>query len=261
MAEAGQTPKLGADSVGAVTEQIGGWRIDDLARRSGTTVDTIRFYQREGLLPPAERHGRSLLYGPAHLERLERIRDLQARHFSLKAIRSLAEEGRLQLLDQLFKPESVAYTREQLQAESGLDPALFEDLEAAGLIGPPERHGALSYDAEDLGVLVTLRESMARGTPRSVVVVLARTVRGAMAELERQWYEIFSVGGTGLEPVLSDEDLDAFRTLAGNNIESFLGDSSALLKYLHRRGIQRMVVQALATGELTASPGAATSSG
>ena len=103
--------------------------------------------------------------------------------------------------------------------------------------------------------------SMARGTPRSVVVVLAGTVRDAMAELERQWYELFSVGGTGLEPVLSDEDLDAFRTLAGNNIESFLVDSTALLKYLHRRGIQRMVVQALASGELTASPGAAASPG
>lgn len=244
-----------------MTETAGGWRIDDLARRSGTTVDTIRFYQREGLLPPAERRGRSLLYGPAHLERLERIRDLQARHFSLKAIRSLAEEGRLQLLDQLFKSETVSYTREQLQAESALEPALFDELEAAGLVGPPELHGALAYDAEDLRVLTTLRESMARGTPRSVVVVLARTVRDAMAGLEQQWYEIFSVGGAGLEPALSDHDLDEFRTLAGNNIETFLGDSTALLTYMHRRGIQRMVVQALASGELTAVPGAGSSSG
>ena len=41
-------------------------RIDELARRAGLTVDTIRFYQREGLLPPADagRPGQGLRPGP-----------------------------------------------------------------------------------------------------------------------------------------------------------------------------------------------------
>ena len=54
------------------------WRIDDLAHRADVTVDTVRYYQREDLLPVGERAGRVKLYGPIHLERLERIRDLQA---------------------------------------------------------------------------------------------------------------------------------------------------------------------------------------
>jgi MerR family regulatory protein len=30
----------------------GGWKIDKLAQRAGISVDTIRFYQREGALQP-----------------------------------------------------------------------------------------------------------------------------------------------------------------------------------------------------------------
>jgi len=66
-----------------------GWRIDDLAQRADLTVDTVRFYQREGLLPAGVRVGRSKQYGQDHLDRIQQIRDLQARRFSLAAIKAL----------------------------------------------------------------------------------------------------------------------------------------------------------------------------
>ena len=47
------------------------WKIDELAQRAGVTVDTIRYYGREGLLEPPERSGRHKLYGNQHVERLE----------------------------------------------------------------------------------------------------------------------------------------------------------------------------------------------
>ena len=34
------------------------WRIDELAQRAGLTVDTIRYYAREGLLAPPTKQGR-----------------------------------------------------------------------------------------------------------------------------------------------------------------------------------------------------------
>ncbi len=86
-------------------------RIDELAQRSGLTVDTIRYYQRECLLPPAVRAGRSKLYGPDHLDRLAQIRDLQGRRFSLAAIRALLESERPELVDGIFSGEgSIAYS-------------------------------------------------------------------------------------------------------------------------------------------------------
>ncbi|MHB8682334.1 MAG: MerR family transcriptional regulator [Acidimicrobiales bacterium] len=239
----------GGAEVGVVAgEQLDGgdaWRIDELARRSGATVDTIRFYQREGLLPPAERQGRTLLYGPEHLERLERIRDLQSRHFTLKAIRALAEEGRLQILDRLFGAEDRTYRRAELARESGLGDEFVRRLEEIGLLGRPELHGALHYDGDDLAVLSALKGSIDRGMPEAVALLLARMYHDEMGALRDQIFRIFSVGGTGLGAELSDDDLDAFRTLAANDIDAFLEDSCILLEYLHRRGVQRLVVQAM----------------
>lgn len=224
-------------------------RIDDLARISGMTVDTVRFYQREGLLPPATRRGRSMLYGPEHLERLERIRDLQARHFTLKGIRALAEEGRLQMLDRLFGGEKRSFTRDELVAESGLGFDEVTGLEEAGLLHDPAGHGALAYDGEDLAALSAMRATMDRGMPAGVAMFIVRLYKRHMDALRTELFEIFNVDGTGLEPVLSDEDLDAFRTLAANDIDDFLDDSCVVLEYLHRRGVQRLVVEAMARAD------------
>jgi DNA-binding transcriptional MerR regulator len=243
--EAVPSAARGGDEGGADDSAGPAWRIDDLARLSGTTVDTVRFYQREGLLPPATRRGRSLVYGPAHLERLERIRDLQARHFTLKGIRALAEEGRLQMLDRLFASEKRTFTREQLVAESGLEPEVAEELARAGVPGPPEAHGALAYDGDDLAVLSALRASMRRGMPVAIVTYLARLYERHMEALRQELYDAFAIDGAGPPAALADEDIDAFRTLAGNDIDAFLDDSCVLLEYLHRRGVQRMVLEAM----------------
>ena len=66
------------------------WRVEDLARRADVSVDTIRFYQKRRLLPPPEREGRVAWYGPEHLERLARIRELRARGPHARADRAHA---------------------------------------------------------------------------------------------------------------------------------------------------------------------------
>lgn len=71
-------------------------RVEDLSRESGVTVRNIRAYQTRGLLPPPRLRGRLGLYGDQHLSRLRGIARLQARGFSLAAIRELlvaAERG------------------------------------------------------------------------------------------------------------------------------------------------------------------------
>jgi DNA-binding transcriptional MerR regulator len=65
--------------------------IDELAREAGTKVSTIRLYQQRGLLPRPAIDGRVGYYDDAHLARLRLVADLQARGYSLAAIRDLAE--------------------------------------------------------------------------------------------------------------------------------------------------------------------------
>src|SRR5438094_227623 len=62
------------------------YRVDELAARGGVTVDTVRFYQARGLLPPPEREGRVAWYTEDHLERLRRILDLKAKGFTLAVV-------------------------------------------------------------------------------------------------------------------------------------------------------------------------------
>ncbi|MEU6086906.1 MerR family transcriptional regulator [Streptomyces sp. NPDC047085] len=55
-------------------------RISDLSRLTGTPVGTIKYYLREGLLPPGRPLGATLtLYGDEHVQRLRLIRALTSR--------------------------------------------------------------------------------------------------------------------------------------------------------------------------------------
>jgi len=65
-------------------------KIGDLARRTQCAAETIRYYEREGLLPPASRTaGNYRVYGPAHVERLSFIRNCRSLDMALDEIRQL----------------------------------------------------------------------------------------------------------------------------------------------------------------------------
>jgi MerR family transcriptional regulator, mercuric resistance operon regulatory protein len=63
--------------------------IAGLAKAGGVGVETIRYYQRRGLLAEPPRAGAVRRYGPADLRRLLFIRRAQAAGFTLEAIAEL----------------------------------------------------------------------------------------------------------------------------------------------------------------------------
>lgn len=65
-------------------------KIGELARASGTPVETIRFYEREALLPATPRSdGNYRIYGPVHAERLAFIRRCRTLDMALDEVRVL----------------------------------------------------------------------------------------------------------------------------------------------------------------------------
>lgn len=75
-------------------------RIGELARVTGVDIDTIRYYERDGLLPaPAREANGYRRYGPIQLERLAFIRHCRALDMPLSDIR--------RLLDFLAHPEAA----------------------------------------------------------------------------------------------------------------------------------------------------------
>ena len=66
--------------------------IGTLARRTGAKVETIRYYERIGLMPePGRTEGGQRRYGEAELDRLAFIRHARQLGFTLEAVRELLD--------------------------------------------------------------------------------------------------------------------------------------------------------------------------
>jgi Cd(II)/Pb(II)-responsive transcriptional regulator len=65
-------------------------KIGELAKQTGCLVETIRYYEREGLLvEPARSEGNYRLYTNIHIERLQFIRHCRSLDMTLEEIRNL----------------------------------------------------------------------------------------------------------------------------------------------------------------------------
>ncbi|BBK30027.1 Cd(II)/Pb(II)-responsive transcriptional regulator [Allostella humosa] len=66
--------------------------IGELARGAGTKVETVRFYEKIGLIPaPARTAGNYRAYGPQHLNRLSFVRRSRDLGFSLDQVRAMLD--------------------------------------------------------------------------------------------------------------------------------------------------------------------------
>jgi DNA-binding transcriptional MerR regulator len=222
----------------SVTEP--GWRIDALAREADVTVDTIRYYQREGLLPEARRVGRVKLYGPEHLERLHRIRELQVRRFSLAAIRALLDQP--SLTEGLFADEDAAsYSLGDLVERSGVESDLADELRRAGVLRDPAEFGRDDYDGRDLDLLRAVAELRAAGLPDPVVVALGRIYARGVEDMQRDVIELFAGKRGGFDAA----SLTAFHEHAAISSSTLLPLVRRLVDYVHTRTIQRLTLGAL----------------
>jgi len=69
--------------------QQGGIPIGDLSQRTGCNVETIRYYERIGLLPLPDRHGRYRRYDARDIKRLLFVRRARELGFTLDEVRAL----------------------------------------------------------------------------------------------------------------------------------------------------------------------------
>ncbi len=224
-----------------------GWRIDGLAREADITVDTIRFYQREGLLPPAERVGRTKEYGPEHLERIHQIRDLQQRRFSLAAIKALLTTDRQDLVDGIFAGEGgLSYSLDDLVERSSLGAEVVDRLRAVGLLRDPAEFGRAAYDSTDLDMLRAASELSRLRLPDDVLVELASIYVDGVETMQRQVLELFSgTRGRSWDP----EELAAFQQSAATAAGQLLPLVTRIVEYVHQRTLQRLTLGAIERAE------------
>lgn len=95
--------------------------VEELARRTGTTVSNLRALQARGLLAPPRLAGRKGIYGPRHEARVALLRRLQDRGYSLSAIADLLRGW-----------ERGAGLREVLELEDAVSTPIEMPRDAAG---------------------------------------------------------------------------------------------------------------------------------
>jgi DNA-binding transcriptional MerR regulator len=224
----------------------GQWRIDELAQKAGLTVDTIRYYAREDLLAPPERAGRHKLYGPAHLDRLERIKELQAQRFSLAAIRALCNVDRPGL-ENLFVTQGRSYTLDDLVARSGLDPSLVARLCEVGLLPDPASLGRDAYDDNDLSLLRAIGELQDIGMTEQILVGLGEIYVRHFLALQADVHAMLA----GNDREWDRDELVAIQRHLTANTDRMIPAVDRVLNYVHQRTIQRLTLEAVRTAAAT----------
>jgi DNA-binding transcriptional MerR regulator len=220
-------------------------KIDDLAHEAEVTVDTIRYYQREGLLPEAQRSGRHKLYGPEHLHRLERIRELQSRRFSLAAIRALLDAERPGLVEGIFGAESASYTFDDLVEKSGIDRTLAGRLREAGLLRDPAAFGRDAYDGADLDMIEAVAALSDAGFRDDVLVEIAAIYAQGIEAMQKQVLDLFA-GRRG--PSWEPDELTAFQDRTAELAGSLVPLVTRVVSYAHSRTLQRLTLGAIEEG-------------
>lgn len=175
------------------------WRVEEFARRAGLSVDTIRFYQKRGLLPPPVREGRIVWYGQAHLERLDRIRDLQRQGFTLAVARRVLD-GELDATDVPLALEvsrggelepTELLTLDELAEQSGVPHALLEAVAREGFLVPRRLDGEARYTAADVTAVRAGLSLLGAGLPLPELIELGREHHEAMRDIAVQAVAMF----------------------------------------------------------------------
>lgn len=176
-----------------------GFKIDELAQRTGMTVRNIRAHQSRGLLPPPEVRGRTGFYGPDHVARIELIKELQADGFNLESIRRLlaSADGRskevLRFTRALREPfaaeEPEVITAQELSERwHNDDPALIRKGERIGVLRPL---GGGRYEEMSPRISNAAAELAELGVPAEVALTVAEKLRRHADGVAREFVKLF----------------------------------------------------------------------
>lgn len=205
------------------------YRVEQLAAAAGVGVDTIRYYQTKGLLPPPQRVRRVALYTDAHLTLLKRIRQYQSQGLSLAVIkrllaaapraapRAVLRRSRAAALLAAVAEQSGEHslTREQLATLSGVPEPLLASIESAGLLEPLLVADQPRYGEADLQMARAGLEILQHGFPLDELLRLAMRHTKEAREVADAAIDLFDryVRKTGPDGAAASAVTDGFRRL------------------------------------------------
>lgn len=199
------------------------YRVEQLARACDVSVDTIRFYQSKGLLPPPRRSGRVAVYSKDHVERIRRIRSLQRKGLTLLGIKRVLD-GRLGRADQdlaaavaeaRVEGDEEFLTLDELAERSGVPAPLLAAIEREGIAVGRLVDGETRYAASDVEVVRLGLRLLAAGLPLGELLTLARRQHDAARGVAEEAVRLFDQHvRTPIKRSTADDDEAAERLVA-----------------------------------------------
>jgi DNA-binding transcriptional MerR regulator len=174
-------------------------RVEELAERAEVSVDTVRYYQAKALLPPPRRAGRVAWYDDTHLARIGRIRALQAKGFTLAAVRRVlsgeldaADEALVGALAQdVLDDRRPLLSLDELATRTGVPAPLLQALQSEGLLIPRRAGDSEGYTEDDIATTRAGLTILEWGVPLPALLELARRHHRATLEVARHAVSLF----------------------------------------------------------------------
>jgi DNA-binding transcriptional MerR regulator len=177
-------------------------RVEELALAAEVSVDTIRYYQKQQLLPPPGRDGRLAFYDEDHLARIARIKELQRRGFTLAVIRRFLA-GELDPADEPLAaavagagdvaggPPEELFGIDELANRLGVPQPMLDSLLREGLLIPRVVDGTPQFTPADVAMLTGGMKLLEAGLPLPELFALARHHHTVTREVATQAVELF----------------------------------------------------------------------
>jgi DNA-binding transcriptional MerR regulator len=243
-----------ADASASAEPAVEEFTVDELAARAQMTVRNVRAYAGRGLIDAPRLVGRTGYYNREHLQRLQLIRQLLERGFTLAAIEKAVQStpqgaaghtlDLMTILDLPEEHEAEVMSRDDLAALAGVarDASLIEALVERGLVEVLEgdrvrlvepavvRAGAAAVTmglapATVIGLFPTLQKHL-----RAITDTFVRDVVNELIQPfidagfpEDDWDRILSLVD-GLLPIASQVTLGVFRSEFRQSIDAEIGE-------------------------------------
>jgi DNA-binding transcriptional MerR regulator len=204
------------------------YRVEQVSAAAGVSVDTVRYYQSRGLLPPPERVGRVGWYDEDHVRRIADVQALQRQGLTLAAIKRVLD-GELArpdvdlvaaIAEAQREDDDELLTLAEFSHRSGVPASLIQAVEREGIslarrVGDDDRYAA--SDVRTVRAALTLLEF---GLPLGDLLTLARETHESMLTLAERAVDLFDehvrkpIRDTAPDDGAAAEQLlEAFRTM------------------------------------------------
>jgi adenylate cyclase len=210
---------------------------EEVARRAGTTPDTLRAWVRDGLLP---RFGGTWTPEVAAQARL--VGRLRARGHSPEQIREAEERGALAFggIEHLLGASGRAIALEDAAREAGLEPGFA--VEALDAMGFTSASGEVRIGTEDVALLVDIATALRAGLPSVALLQLLRVYGHALAQVayaEVRLFHLYVHEPLMQEGIPGEQIAEEMEDL----VRGLLPLAAPIMRRVHGRHLRRFVAQ------------------